>query len=134
MSGIVEIIVNEEDAFGVTFHMRSRTTAPTLADLQKVVGGRVEPAFTLPSPDSKSRELTGYVNEEGLCIGLPLLLHLRRDNPEYPLSPVAGSMIITALDMDGETQLLTDSEMKFLSGQFSRLSGFGGAVLDLRWA
>jgi hypothetical protein len=89
---------------------------PTLAQLQVAVSGYIEPMFTVPSPEGHHRELTGYVNEAGLIIGLPIFSCVR---DAYGVRPFAGNMVITALTKSGNTALLSDVEMGWLVGSFT---------------
>lgn len=79
----------------------------TLDGLQSIVGGYVQPFFTAASPLGKG-ELTGYVNEEGLMLGLPVgfgVVH----SPTYVM-PLAGNAVIVGLGRDGETRGLSEPE------------------------
>lgn len=83
--------------------------------LQNAVDGYVEPFFTIPSPEGNG-SLTGYVNEEGLVIGLPIdfgVFHA----PEYVV-PLAGNAVIVGLTDEGETRGLTQGEADRVVGSF----------------
>lgn len=75
--------------------------------LQEAVGGYVEPFFTEPSPEGNGA-ITGYVNEEGLVIGLPIHFGVMH-RADY-IVPLAGNAIIVGLDEGGETRGLTETE------------------------
>lgn len=87
--------------------LSTRQTLGRLEDLQDIVGGYVEPAFTIESPEGNGC-ITGYVNEEGLMIGLPLAMGIFH-SPEYCV-PLAGSMVICGLTDEGETRGLSAKE------------------------
>ena len=81
---------------------------PKLDEMQSVVGGLIEPMFTVPSPEGGERMLTGYANEEGLLIGLPMLGWYQDERGSFPF---AGNMVITALDYStGDTVTMTEKE------------------------
>ena len=81
-----------------------------LSALQEEVGGYIEAAFTVPSIDGGSRMVTGYVNEEGLLIGLPLCL-ITSDGNSY-----SGPCIIVGLDYStGDTVPLSATELAWVS-------------------
>lgn len=89
--------------------------ADTFEALQNVVDGYVEPFFTIPSPEGNG-SLTGYVNEEGLMLGLPIdfgVFHA----PNYVV-PLAGNAVIVGLDDEGETRGLTQDEADRVVGSF----------------
>ena len=111
MSGYVTVTVTVSDTEPSVVESVKTNTVPNLEALQSVVGGLIEPMFTVPSPVRKNIELTAYVNEEGLCIGLPVRAAVV---DSYGVRPFAGSMIIVGLDSEGDTVLLDDSEIAFL--------------------
>lgn len=81
----------------------------TLAALQAEVNGYICPAFTVPSPVRKGVSITGYVNDEGLLLNMPLAMV--RQHP-MGIDPLVGPVIIVGLDEhDGETIGLTDDEI-----------------------
>ena len=82
-------------------------TPPELDKLQEHVGGYSEPVFTVPSP-FRNQEVTGYVNEEGLLIGLPIKFAV---SDSYGQRPFAGSLVIVGLTRMGEGDVLTDEEI-----------------------
>lgn len=90
---------------------------PTLELLQSVVGGYIEPMFTVTSPCRKGYEITGYVNEEGLLINLPIFAGISVDGD---VRPFAGNLVITALTRNGNTALLTEEEMQAVVKAYQR--------------
>ena len=80
--------------------------ALTLRELQSTVGGYVDVAFTVESPDG-DHFITGYVHDEGLLIGLPPVLF-------YGSSFLAGPCIVVGLSRDGETIPLTQSDIEHI--------------------
>lgn len=78
---------------------------PTLEQMQQVVGGLICSAWSTPSGEY-GIVLDGYVNDEGLLIGLPLATRLEiGDRYETML---AGNMVIVATDRrNGETIPMT---------------------------
>ena len=78
----------------------------TLEAFQASVGGYICPAFTVDGPDGHA--ITGYVNDEGLLIDLPLTLVTDRGG--Y----FAGPVIIAGLDAGGETVPLTPTDMDWI--------------------
>lgn len=107
----------------------------TLDALQATVGGYIEAAFTVPSPTRKGYAVTGYVNDEGLLIDLPVSVITSN------AGPLAGPLIVCGLNLkDGETAALTAEEIEYLTerthllGAAGTLNGSMQAVhaLDLR--
>lgn len=88
---------------------------PSLETMQGVVGGLIETMFTIPSPYRENVEITGYVNEEGLLIGLPICGVVL---DEYGYRPFAGNMVMTGLK-DGDTVSLTEGEVGYLRSSWS---------------
>jgi hypothetical protein len=107
----------------------------TLDALQATVGGYIEAAFTVPSPARNGYAITGYVNDEGLLVELPVSAITSTNGP------LAGPLIVCGLNLsDGETAALTAEELEYLTER-TRLLGaagtLGGAMqavhaLDLR--
>lgn len=96
-----------------------------LKSLQKEVGGYIEAAFTVPSIDGGSRFVTGYVNEEGLLLGLPMCL-ITADGGTY-----SGSCIIVGLDYNtGETVPLSATELAWVSENCGLVMELTPAGLD----
>jgi hypothetical protein len=100
------------NAFRITSQTAEAVDIPLgLKSLQNEVGGYIEAAFTVPSIDGGSRFVTGYVNEEGLLIGLPMCL-LTADGNSY-----SGNCIIVGLDYKtGDTVPLSATELAWVSG------------------
>lgn len=86
-------------------------TPPSLSKMQEIVGGYIAPAFTIPSPMGKGREITGYVNDEGLCIGLPQFIIMTGIGGYQGL---AGNMLILGLSKTGKTVTLHPDEVSFM--------------------
>lgn len=101
------------------FLIDSTSAAPaahslTLAAMQETVGGYIEPAFTLPSPTRADAGIavTGYVNEEGLLLSLPIASVIWDGATTQPL---AGPMLVCGLDQNtGETVPLDAAEIAWL--------------------
>ena len=86
---------------------------PELEELQAAVGGWVD-ATTLADLGN-GRELTAWVNDEGLLIGLPILQIL---NPPAYRGPanLAGNVVLAITDMKtGETVPMTEEEAGLIS-------------------
>lgn len=80
---------------------------PTLTEMQEVVGGYIETALRVPSPDRRGFTVDVYCNEEGLCLGLPLNF-VRATDGSY----LAGDFVIVGCDEStGETVGLTTEEI-----------------------
>ena len=77
---------------------------PTLEKMQEVVGGYITTALRGPAEDGRSVDV--YCNDEGLLINLPID-HVRLTDG----SPIAGNMVITASDAEGETVAATKAEI-----------------------
>ena len=80
------------------------TGVPSLEKMQEVVGGYITTA--LRGPALRGRSVDVYCNDEGLCMGLPID-HIRKTDG----SPIAGNMIITVSDAEGETVAATKEEI-----------------------
>lgn len=96
---------------------RRHDLADGFTALQQIVGGYIEPFFTIPSPEGNG-DLTGYVNEEGLMMQLPMdfgVVH----SPDY-IVPLAGDAVITGLTDEGETRGLTETEVMRIMSAFRR--------------
>ena len=98
------------NAFRITSTSAEPVEIPlSLASFQHEVGGYIEAAFTVPSPDGGNRYVTGYVNEEGLLMGLDICMMLKSGQP------LAGPCIITGLDYStGETVPLSENEIRWV--------------------
>jgi hypothetical protein len=105
------------NAFRITSDSAEPVQIPLgLKSLQQEVGGMIEAAFTVPSPDGGNRYVTGYVNEEGLLIGLPMCL-LTADGNSY-----SGNCIIIGLDYStGETIPLSATELAWVAGNCEKI-------------
>lgn len=96
-----------------------------LEKMQAVVGGYIETMFRVNSPFRKHITLSGYVNEEGLIIGLPIVGAVV---DEYGYRPFAGSMVIVAEnDRTGNQSVMTQEEVDFLMQNLRQ-----GRVFDMR--
>lgn len=114
------------NAFRITSQTAEAVQIPLgLKSLQKEVGGYIEAAFTVPSPDGGDRFVTGYVNEEGLLLGLPMCL-ITADGGTY-----SGSCIIVGLDYStGETVPLSATELAWVSENCGLVMELTPAGLD----
>lgn len=110
-AGYVKMIQKEGEKQLIMLAVETKSP-PTLQELQGVVGGLIEPMFTIPSPLGNGRQITGYVNEEGLMIGLPIMgaVHDESGYREF-----AGNMVVTALDSNGDTLRMVEKEIIFIS-------------------
>lgn len=80
---------------------------PTLTEMQAAVGGYIETALRVPSPDRENVTVDVYCNEEGLLMGLPLNF-VRATDGSY----LAGDFVIVGCDEStGETVGLTTEEI-----------------------
>lgn len=91
-----------------------------LKAMQDLVGGYVEPFFTKRSPVAAG-DITGYVNEEGLMIGLPIDFGVFH-SPDY-IVPLAGDAVIVGLDEEGETRGLTEDEAALILKRYRKPLG-----------
>lgn len=113
MPGYITLTQKTEDASELTLQVIQSPVSPTLDEMQKVVGGLIEPMFTIPSPEGGSRCLTGYVNEEGLLLSLPMFGFVGPSHREC--FPFAGNMLVVGLDdKTGDTVPLTDAELEMV--------------------
>lgn len=80
----------------------------TLEDLQAVVGGLITTLFTIPSPVG-TELITGYVNDDGIALGLPINTGIVHDPKEYTV-PAFGNILISGVTRQGESRSLTDEE------------------------
>ena len=80
----------------------------TLEAMQEIVGGYIEAAFTIPSPFGKGRAVTGYVNEEGMLLGLDTFM-------TFNGRPFCGPCIVIGLDYNsGESIPLSVQEIEWI--------------------
>jgi hypothetical protein len=97
------------------------TKKAPLSKLQKEVGGYIETMFTINSPLGGNNCLTGFVNEEGLLQGLPVVMAVM---DEHGYRPFAGDIVIVGLDYEeGETKPLTEVEEKWILSHFNEQTG-----------
>jgi len=87
----------------------------TLAAMQETVGGYITPAFTVPSPTRPGFAVTGYVNDEGILMNLPVtLVHTESDDP------LCGPVLICGLDeTTGDTTPLDAAELDWIKSPFA---------------
>lgn len=78
---------------------------PTLAWMQKEVGGYIEVALT--NAQGGHDRITVWCNEEGHLQGLPL--NVLRCTDGHPL---VGTLLVTGCDRDGEERPLTPAEVR----------------------
>lgn len=79
-----------------------------LATLQELVGGNIEPVFTVASVERAGFRVTGYANEEGMYNGSEInALWVRGEHAQ----PVFGPVVVTGLGPRGETCELTAREL-----------------------
>lgn len=109
---MLSLIVSEQKP---TVELVETDGSLSLNSMQKVVGGYITPAFTIPSPDGSGRLVTGYVNDEGLLMNLRIGIYLRHGSKdEVDFVPLAGSMVFSALTGDGETAELSETEKDYI--------------------
>lgn len=104
--------------------------ALSLDALQSSVGGYIEPAFTVASPTRSGVAVTGYVNEEGILLGLPVTVLLSRRpfarGQQAHGTPLCGPMLICGLDeRTGETVGLDASELEWIADRLTLLVAYG---------
>jgi hypothetical protein len=87
------------------------TDSPTLEHLQSAVDGLIETMTRLTSPFRKGITIDAYVNEEGLNIGLPIVMAV---SDKYGVRPFAGNIVFVGSNDDGESVPLTDQEIDFI--------------------
>lgn len=114
------------NAFRITSQTAEAVKIPLgLESLQNEVGGYIEAAFTVPSPDGGSRFVTGYVNEEGLLLSLPMCL-ITADGNSY-----SGNCIIVGLNSStGDTVPLSATELAWVSENCEKVMELTPAGLD----
>lgn len=80
---------------------------PTLTEMQAAVGGLIETALRIPSPDRKNISVEVYCNEEGLLMNLPLN-YIRSTDGSY----LPGDFVVVGYDTTKhETVGLTTEEI-----------------------
>ena len=82
---------------------------PSLSEMQSAVGGYIETVTRTMSPYRKGIELDVYADEEGMLKDGTPVWFVRSDT----LSSVAGEIVITASDDQGETVAATEEEIRF---------------------
>ena len=118
----------------ITDGILTQSTIPdSLESLQQIVGGYIEPIFTVRSPYGNG-SITGYVNEDGIAAQLSLNIGIvhrfesgKRD--QYHSAPVFGNIVITGLTDDGEGRSLTAMEIGLLRTIYLPLEG--GSVFPI---
>jgi hypothetical protein len=80
---------------------------PSLEDMQTIVGGWITTALTMPSNHRAGVSVDVFCNDEGLLVGLPINWARGTD-----MSPLAGNLVITASDSNGETIDVIDGEVR----------------------
>jgi hypothetical protein len=93
----------------------------TLAAMQDTVGGYIAPAFTVPSPTRPGFAVTGYVNDEGILMDLPVtLVHTESEDP------LCGPVLICGLDeTTGDTTPLDADELDWIKSRLRLLASMG---------
>ena len=87
----------------------------TLDAMQATVGGYIDVAFTIDGP-IRGRSITGYVNDEGLLIGLDPVLYV-----EQSRQTLVGPCLVVGLNTrNGETVPLDAEELAFIQGNLRR--------------
>lgn len=91
---------------------------PTLTEMQSAVGGYIETALRVPSPDRENVTVDVYCNEEGLLMGLPIQF-VRGTDGSY----LAGDFVIVGCDdLTGNTIGLTTEEIGCVFDHLHQLS------------
>jgi hypothetical protein len=98
----------------------------TLAAMQETVGGYIAPAFTVPSPTRPGFAVTGYVNDEGILMDLPItLVHTESDDP------LCGPVLVCGLDeTTGDTAPLDAEELAWITSRLRLLASIGSFGLS----
>ena len=107
------------------------STTPSLESMQKMVGGLIEPIFTVQRPGAEpDKMITGYVNEEFLFIFGEDAPDTGTVNfPDY-FQPWKGNMVIVGLDYaTGDSVALTEEDKLFLQSIWSAKD----KTLNLNW-
>jgi hypothetical protein len=118
----------------ITDGILTHSTIPdTLESLQEIVGGYIEPMFTVTSPYGNG-SITGYVNADGIAEQLPLTIGIVHqfefgDRDNYYTAPVFGNLVITGLTHDGESRDLTAQEIELLNTVYAPIDG--GSVFPI---
>lgn len=87
----------------------------SLETMQRVVGGYIEPLFTIRGPVA-GRAITAYVNDEGFLHRLPVAFQVVRPaDPGYAfVQNIAGNTVFAGLDKEGNTLELNTAEVDFI--------------------
>jgi hypothetical protein len=125
--------MTEPNAFLITTDSAAAVAHPlTLETMQASVGGWIEPVFTEPSPVASRAAggfaITGYVNEEGMLIDMPVCAMLTYGDH---IAPLAGNLLVCGLDTrTGETAALTPEELNWIEAHTMLLAaaGKGGTI------
>lgn len=84
---------------------------PTLEEMQKVVGGWIEPVDFIEDEDGR---ISIYVNEEGLMHNLPFTFHIRGAVYHGDVD-MFGDAVIVRCDNEGETVGLTEDDLEHIA-------------------
>jgi hypothetical protein len=94
---------------------------PQFVGMQRLIGCDVmTTAFTIGVEDG--RELVGYVDDEGLLKPHPAFSCMPDLNLRIDAQPMAGAILITAMNEAGETAEITDAEIERFSLVRTRVS------------
>ena len=119
MTVALKLIVTEN----TTPYLAPLPHVPQLKEMQDIVGGYIEPCFTIESPFRPNFLLTAYVNEEGLLIGLPIVFHVLY--PNRAAVGMAGNVVFTAMEPeDGRTTAMTEQEVEFIKSEVGQKGPF----------
>lgn len=108
-SGIEEVLTTEEQMqqmYGTEEH-------PVLAFLQSCVNGLIQPLHFIPSPYRDGVTIEAYVNEEGLCFALPILMGVDGCYGVDGMGSFAGNIVFAGLK-NGNTVPLTWDEIMYI--------------------
>lgn len=106
---------------------RHKTDCPlTLETMQAAVGGLIERASMFVSAEGGHRTIDVWVNEEGLCLGMPFTCYLAGLSRD-PMS-IVGPVLICAGDAEGDCVGLTEKEVDQIAH-----GGVVLAVLEPNW-
>lgn len=89
----------------------------SLNELQRLVGGYIEAAFTIASGVRRGYKVTGYVNEDGASSLPPNVAvdHGPEVLPAYRVQTLYGPLVVTGLTSAGKTCELNDAELEQVS-------------------
>jgi hypothetical protein len=118
MTGYTVTISLPEGSTKPVMTVDQATKTPTLEQMQAVVGGLIEPMFTVASPVKKDGgTITGYVNEEFTYIfgeDHPATAYVGYRSSGY-MVPWKGNMFIVGVTKNGNTRLLTGDEVAYIT-------------------